>query len=363
MEDNEDKFTQLAKDKAKNLGKKTVKEGAHITKKGAIKMLKSILTIVISKLIIIAVLVFLPMLILLSIFSYFLESNDADMMTANGKYSVNSILGISDISELITINGTPQKGYKLAFVDDIDEKLEKVIESDKVYKEREITDTDTLKQYIKAELVTQLPNLGDGIPKSKLPNLDGVDLLYEPEESSNLLNSMDGIIMLGDSFTARLHNSGMLEDGCEYYAVSGVSPKYWLDNYTDLPDEAKGVCVLLGVNNPWEISEMKQLIDVLIKRYSGKPIYVQKVFPLGKNYTANDRNTVQTQIDEFNKEIEEYCKNQDNAFWIDTTAGYVDDYGYLITKDPEGIHIDADNQKTFASNIKSKILSTFYIII
>ncbi len=359
MEENEDKLEQITKQKAKEVERDIGTKAKNTAKKTALNTIKTALKIVFSKMgIIIAIMAILIIMFLAAVL-YFLEDDDSENLTAYGKYSINSVLGLDDISELVTINGTPQDGYSLAFVDDIDEKLEEVINASDDYKERKITDPKILKQYIKAELVTQLPYLGEGVPASKLPNLDGVDILYEPEETTNLVNSLDGMIMLGDSFTVRLHNSGLLEDGCEYYAMSGVAPQYWLDRINTLPDDASGVCVLLGVNNPWQITEMQQLIEKLIQKYPGKPIYVQKVFPLGKNYTANNRETTQAQIDKFNDEIEQYCGQQDNAFWIDTTSGYVDEFGYLITNDSEGLHIDENNQNKFASNIKSKILREY----
>ncbi len=359
MEDNESKLGEITKQKAKDMGKSSSKKSVKTVKNGAMQMLKSVVKIIFSKIVFIVILVSVFVLLLLAAISWFLDADDAEKLTAYGKYSINSILNISDISELVTINGTPQNGYSLAFVDDIDKKLEKVIKASDDYVERKITDPDILKQYIKAELVTQLPNLGEGLPNSKLPNLNGVDILYEPEETTNLLNSMEGVIMLGDSFLVRLHNSGLLEDGCNYYAKNEYTPKKWLDEIDTLPNNATGVCILLGFYNPDEIDEMGQLISKLIEKYPGKPIYVQKVFPLGKNYTIHNREKYQEKIDKFNNEIEEYCKTQENAFWIDTTSGYVDEFGYLITNDQEGIHIDEDNQNTFVASIKSKILREY----
>lgn len=69
-----------------------------------------------------------------------------------------------DLSELIEIKGNEYTGYYLSFVEDIDEKLEQVLEdNDEVYDALDVKDISTLKKFIKAQMVTQYPNLGSSI--------------------------------------------------------------------------------------------------------------------------------------------------------------------------------------------------------
>lgn len=353
MEENEDKLSQAVNDTTKAVENKVKDTGKKVTKKALKEMFKLAFNAIKNAILFflahpILLIVSIIIIIFVAVFAKIIKNDDADRLTAYGKTSISTVLGINDISELVTINGTPKGGYSLAFVDDIDDKLEKVIESDKQYQQLDI-DVDTLKEYVKAELVTQLPYLGDGVSGSKLPDLDGVDILYEPEETSNLVNSMDGILMLGDSYTVGLESTGMLAE-CTFKCKVGVAPSYWIEHFSSLPSNVTGVCVLLGVNNPSQTSEMKQLIDKLCEKYPGKPIYVQKVFPLGKNYSGG---VTQNSIDNFNKAIEKYCSDKETVFWIDTTESYVDERGYLISDD--GLH--PKDYKTLVSNIKNKILS------
>ena len=359
MEENEDKTGQKSKEIAKDSAKKVADTGVKVAKKGlkttlklVAKLVKRIILLLFTKVGIIILLAALLILVLIAAFTYFLKGDDSDKVTGAGKYSINTVLEISDVSELVTINGTPQDGYKLAFVDDIDEQLEEVIKSDERYDAMGIDDVDILKQYIKAELVTQLPYLGEGVSNRDLPDLDGVDILSEPIESDDnyQVASMEGFLMLGDSITVGIQGTGMLEE-CEYKAVVGVDAQYWIDNFDSLPTEVSGVCVLLGVNGH-VASNMKYLIDKLCDRYPDKPIYVQKVLPLGVNYTAGY--VTQEQIDSYNNEIQKYCEGKDNVYWIDTSDGYVDETGHLKDSS-DGLH--PNDYKTLVTNIKNKIVS------
>lgn len=75
--------------------------------------------------------------------------------------AIMEALEIQDLNELVTLAGNDEDGYYWTFVDDIDERLDKVIETleddlDTVT----IDDKDMLKKMIKAEVVTQYPDLG-----------------------------------------------------------------------------------------------------------------------------------------------------------------------------------------------------------
>lgn len=76
-------------------------------------------------------------------------------------------LEIEDLSELVEIKGNENSGYYLEFVEDIDDKLEKVLKEDKEkFKAADIRDISTLKKFIKAQLVTEYPNLGSSVGSS-----------------------------------------------------------------------------------------------------------------------------------------------------------------------------------------------------
>ena len=115
------------------------------------------------------------------------------------------------------------------------------------------------------------------------------------------VKSLSDVLFIGDSITAGLKNSGLIQ-GAQFYAEASTTPKDWLARVDTLPqnsDEIGAVCVMLGVNATNQTEEMKQLIDALASRYSGKTIYVQKILPVASTYTGMDYQTM-------NKNIEEY---------------------------------------------------------
>lgn len=76
-------------------------------------------------------------------------------------------LEIEDVTELIQIKGDKQDGYYLDFIDDIDAKLDDLIETLNTSGEYHNVPKDKkfLKKLLKAEAVTKYPNLGGKIPE------------------------------------------------------------------------------------------------------------------------------------------------------------------------------------------------------
>ena len=74
---------------------------------------------------------------------------------------IEEVLSVQDINELIEIKGNDEDGYYWGFVDDIDDRLDVLIE--KMQSDPDVVtieDKDMLKKMIKAELITQYPDLG-----------------------------------------------------------------------------------------------------------------------------------------------------------------------------------------------------------
>lgn len=177
--------------------------------------------------------------------------------------------------------------------------------------------------------------------------------------STSSSESMDGMVFIGDSFTVGLQQTSALS-GASFYAQTGAAPQYWIDHFNELPSNSNditGVCVLLGVNNPDQISQMKDLITKLADKYSNKNIYIQRVFPVGTNYTAMDRNTLNSKIDNFNNEIRSYCNTVDNVQFIDTTTGYLNGDGSANDSlyQNDGLHLKS--YQNLANNIINSISS------
>lgn len=85
-------------------------------------------------------------------------------------------LEVTDLKELIEIKGNALTGYYLEFVEDIDDRLDKLIEvSSRREGNRSFTtkDKSMIKQMIKAEAVTQFPNLGGKIDEDNENQFQG----------------------------------------------------------------------------------------------------------------------------------------------------------------------------------------------
>ena len=193
---------------------------------------------------------------------------------------------------------------------------------------------------------------------------------YYSKKEISRENSLDGFLFLGDSNTVRIRDRDSLGinlsdenetalEGVTYRAEVGVAADYWITNINQLPSssEVNGVCVLLGINNIEDTTSMKQLIDLLAERYSGKNIYIESVLHVGEAYTTIDASTMNSKVDEFNKEIEDYCKYKNNVYYIDITRGLETNDGYLdpsITTD--GLHLNSLD--TLIENIRGYIIDT-----
>lgn len=173
------------------------------------------------------------------------------------------------------------------------------------------------------------------------------------------VSSLNNVLFIGDSITVGLRDSGLIS-GATFMAQVGVSPSYWLENINSLPldsDNIQAVCVMLGVNNTSQTSQMKQLIDELVSRYPGKTIYVQRVLPVTSNYTTINYNEMNQNISAYNSEIESYCSGKAGVKYIDTSAGYVDTSGAGVNNmfANDGLH--PTNYEQLKTNIENAIVN------
>lgn len=141
-------FTQKLKDKAKNKVKKKIT--------GKLATFGLALTVKIIPTLLIAVTA-------ASIVDFVVEIFTAD----NTPKEIYEQLEIEDVAELIQIKGNQEDGYYLDFIEDIDKKLDSLIETLNTSSEYHNVPKDKkfLKKLLKAEAVTKFPNLGGKIPE------------------------------------------------------------------------------------------------------------------------------------------------------------------------------------------------------
>ncbi len=170
--------------------------------------------------------------------------------------------------------------------------------------------------------------------------------------SSNQITDLKGVLFIGDSITNGLGQSGEItEEGVIFKGVDNSTPAQWNNNtnsnfgqptYSTLPDDSDDItalCVMIGTNNPWQITDTKELLSKLHNKYPNKTIFVQKLLP--------DASCV-AQIDIFNNEIESYCnENSEYLRFIDSTEG--------VEISSDGTHPTSQGYKTLAENTKESI--------
>lgn len=164
---------------------------------------------------------------------------------------------------------------------------------------------------------------------------------YDPNASSVQSGSLEGVLLIGDSITEAISSYNLAPEGCIVKAVIGWSPSNWINNFGNLPqdsDSISKICIMLGTNDPSQISQMKQLLNQLHNRYPNKLIYVQKAIP-DPNYIS--------QTDNYNREIENYCSTQDYLQFINTLDG--------IQYEPDRMHPTYEGTKTLIQNIQNSI--------
>lgn len=117
--------------------------------------------------------IFIPLTLLILTFmlgigAAFLDFNIQIKTAQNNPKKIYEELGIENVEELVEIKKSEDdSGYYLDFVEDFDKKIEKIIEDSNKYNglHNMPEGADFLKKIIKAEVVTQFPNLGGNIPE------------------------------------------------------------------------------------------------------------------------------------------------------------------------------------------------------
>ena len=191
----------------------------------------------------------------------------------------------------------------------------------------------------------------------------------ENEDTENQENnndgSLDNTLVVGDSNSKGLEK--VIEDNydnTQVEATVGASAYVYLNDtktfgealLNTLPedsDDIQQIVLTLGINNiegETNKDDVIKVIEKLQEKYPGKPIQVIKVNPVGDQYDG-DTEKINGLVDELNKSLEDYSKDNDNVNLIDATDGLVEDG--KLTETNDGLHVK-DNKK-FLENIENGI--------
>lgn len=226
------------------------------------------------------------------------------------------------------------------------------------FKRAKDDDTTVTMSYVDSKTfydwIEQYNTTGDEAIKEEIITHFTIEKKADSTSASNI-TSLDNVLFIGDSITVGLNSSGLIPNAT-FKAESGTKPSDWLSKIDTLPqnsDDISCVCIMLGVNGTGEIEQMKQLIDSLSARYTGKTIFVQKVLPVANTYTNYE--TMNEGIKTYNDAISSYCNGKSSVKFIDTSVGYVDSSGAAKAElfDGEGLH--PTNYQKLKENIEKAI--------
>ena len=129
-------------------------------------------------------------------------------------------LQVQDLDELVTLGGNDEEGYYWTFVDDVDERLDEVIESlEDDIDTLTIDDRDMIKKMVKAELVTQYPDLGG----RSFSNTSGTTYTgTDAEKARQMMEDMSIEEKISQMlFVITSDNNGLSQDAGGYILVDG----------------------------------------------------------------------------------------------------------------------------------------------
>ena len=218
-------------------------------------------------------------------------------------------------------------------------------------------------------------NATEGTDTSSFDTITHIFRVPGSSASGSVISSLDNFLFIGDSrykgIESQLNDLG---NNVTSLGVGGSTPAEWIDvvkngsGYVDspwgedvtLPETVSGVSVMLGVNATSQISEMKEVLNGLHERYPSAPIMVNSVYHVGTAYNTMNPDSMNSNVDEFNQAMQDFCNQNSWAYYVDITQNLYDDSGYLKSEySSDGLHIfDAEGINTLVDNIKNGILSS-----
>lgn len=195
--------------------------------------------------------------------------------------------------------------------------------------------------------------------------VDG-NIIQKEQTISNQNSFYDGL-WIGDSITVGMKNYGVIHSSIGVCAVGGRAASYFLNNYnliTSAKSDPKYISLLLGVNAPTDITNMKKLLEKLMTTYPSRNIYVNAVLPVGElfksSYYASSLD-FNKKISNFNTQMKEYCQTNKYLHYVTTSLDNMTSNGYLKTSvaTTDHIHLNRTGSQMLYDNITRGIASTY----
>lgn len=248
---------------------------------------------------------------------------------------------------------------------------------------------EELEKLLKAELITQYPYI-DGLDASKTngvikfyryANTGEVDFKSsyenagkteeeqqeqeEEQEENSTEQEIDAskIFYIGDSWMEGLSDMPYTPNkSTNFHCLTGAKPgdSFFSESNlkSNIKSDASAIVIMLGLNGQ-NVSAMESTIDFLSSTYPDKPIFVLKVFHVGKKYhnSKSAADNLNTAVDSYNSQISSYCSSKSNVVFADTTTGLYDASGYLSTEysNETYYHLNKDGYQIWYYNIEQAL--------
>lgn len=155
----------------------------------------------------------------------------------------------------------------------------------------------------------------------------------------------DKIFYIGDSWIELMRGYGDAKSPNSYfYCRSGTNADWVLDNYNvassnpfngkslkdSVPSDISCFVIKYGLNGTTMWKKTQELVDKLLNDYPDKEVFVLQTPHVGKEYSyGNSLNaeTMNSNIDTYNKHMSDYCNGKDGATFINPTINIVSDDG------------------------------------
>lgn len=326
------------------------------------------------------------------------QANSSSGDTSSSDSSEDEIEDLN-IASLVKIVGDENTGYYYKFKSNTNAILQQIInENYSTFKNYNLS-IKKLKEMIKANLATMLPDLGGApydqphiqteeekeqeeaedkveyreVTADELKEDTDINPLLQPGSGKSSgssgggasVSSLDNFLFIGDSITNRLKYQGVV-DAANVTIVSKGSTKAsdWLSNNIKLDEDSskglndslkghsgiKGINIMLGTNSCLlgsessvnGIDDLKKIIEQLHQEYSNVPIFVDKLLPIGNGGQKNWTN--------YNNSLSNLGYS-----YVTVIDAAIPNTVEMDSNDSTKVHPSYEGAKTLWNNIKSQI--------
>lgn len=183
--------------------------------------------------------------------------------------------------------------------------------------------------------------------------------------SETSTTTQDGL-WIGDSITVDMKDTyKLIDSSIGVYAKVGKWAYHYLKDFNSLvstKSNPKYISILLGVNNPTDVTNQKTLLNKLLSAFPSVPIFVHAVLPVGEKYTCEDFESsyaYNKAIANYNNKMKEYCDSTKNLYYVNTSTNQLTSNGYLKESMSAGdyIHLNKNGATILYNNLKTGIIS------